>query len=518
MIPPTTNEAASFLADELRRLYRAGAPAAELREAGLQLVSTWPEAVRPSQTEVEKCAGFIAGPSAVVIPEPVAPPAFASERLLAERLAAGPLRQAMRYVTSGPDQGWRMWSGDCWAECQVAIPCPFAAEVHREVGNLLGSGLLDQRTTARQMETTASMRGVLAQVSAYPEVQLTPDDLDPPGMLPTVGGLLNLEGGVVVLDNDPTLSRFLRCAGVGYDPQATHPLWDEVAAHIASVPGGHVVQRFMGASLIGRPPDRKALFLVGAGGDGKSTLLRSCALALGGFATVVPAEGLAGDGRGGAHGHELLSGLAVARLAIATEVRANLDWPLVKVLTGGDPRATKRLHGRLMQIQPKAWLALATNEEPRPPDAATRDRCIVIRWTKPAESNPEIVALLGTPGPERNAYLRAVLRWMVDGCRAFQRDGLGVPDSARAEVEPVGLAGWFDSQVEAGAFLLGNGRTAFDELAAHARAWSQANGQDAPTDHMVGTFLAGRLPVKRRVIAGQKVRLYEVRVDRSGPE
>ncbi len=515
MIPHSTDEAAALLGDELRRLHRAGAQAAELLKAGLRLVTSWPEAVRPSSVEVEMCVGFIAGPSAVVIPEPVAAPAFASERLLAERLAAGPLRQSMRFVTSGPDAGWRAWSGDCWAECWDAIPRPFAAEIHREVGNLLGCGLLDQRTTARQMETTSSMRGVLAQVSAYPEVQLAPDDIDPPDMLPTVGGVLDLVSDVILV-NDPATSRFLRCAAVGYDPQATHPLWNDVIAHMGAITGAEVVQRFMGASMIGKPPDRKALFLVGSGGDGKSTLLRSCALALGGFATVVPAEGLAGEGRG-AHGHELLSGLAAARLAIATEVRSQLDWSLFKSLTGGDPRATKRLHGRLLQVQPRAWLALATNDEPRPPDSASRDRCIVMRWTKPADPNPEIVALLSTPGEERNVYLRAVLRWMVEGCHAFRREGLGVPDFARAETEPVGLAGWFDSRIEAKEFRLGGGCMPFEELAADARAWSQANGQEVPTDTAVGTFLSGRLPVHRRTCVGRKVRFYTVertRLDR----
>ena len=226
-VPFSKNEAGIILTDNLRRQFRAGIVGLHLRQAGLQMAAAWPETVRPSVEEIEKCVGYVSAPVAVIISEALPTPMFASERLLAERLSAGSLRQVMRYVTGGPDAGWRAWSGDSWAECRDAVPQPFAAEVHREVGNLLGGGLLDQRM-ARQMETTASMRGVLLQVSAYPQMQLDQGSIDPPGRLPTVGGLLDLEGAGSVDVSNPASSLFLRCAAVGYDPAATHELWDDV--------------------------------------------------------------------------------------------------------------------------------------------------------------------------------------------------------------------------------------------------------------------------------------------------
>ena len=127
-----------------------------------------------------------------------------------------------------------------------------------------------------------------------------------------------------------------------------------------------------------------------------------------------------------------------------------------------------------------------------------------------------IVALLATPGPERNGYLRACLRWLVEGCRAYQRDGLGVPDFARAELEPEGLAGWFDTQVEAGAIIVGRGVATFADLYADACRWAAEHGDEAPTEQAAGGFLGGRLAMKRRMVNGRKVATYTATIQVDG--
>jgi hypothetical protein len=439
--------------------------------------------------------------------------AFASERLLAERLASGPLRLALRFVPEGPAMGWRRWDGSTWAPSPEPVPVALAGAIHAEAGAMIAAGLLDLKT-ARALESTACMRAVLSQLQAREPMRFDMPGIDPPRSIATLGRLLDFDTGETQ-PATPDGPAFLHRCAVAYDPSATHPLWDSVAAHVAAMPAGDTVQRFLGASLVGIPPDRKLLVLTGAGGDGKGTLLRSCVAAAGGFGAVLPAEALSGDGRG-AHGHEILAALGVARLAYASEVPPDLDWPLLKALSGGDMRTTKRMHGRAYTVQPRVWLALTTNDEPRVPDAAAADRVLLIRWQKPAESDPDIVGIIATPGPERDAYLRSCFAWLVRGAADFLRDGLGVPDFARPAVEPEGLAGWWSDVLEAGDIRPGEGWSPLPPIRASAADWHGEHGQPAPTDTALGCFLRSRLACKREWRDGRRVLLYRAAVDTVG--
>jgi len=354
------------------------------------------------------------------------------------------------------------------------------------------------------------MRAILSQMQAREPMQFDPAQLDPPRKLATLGGLLDFQTGALATAT-PDGPAFLRRAAVAYAPAARHHLWEAVAEHVASIPGGDTVRRFLGASLVGIPPDRKLLVLVGTGGDGKGTLLRSCVAAVGGFGAVLPAEALAGGGRD-AHGHELLAALCEARLAYAAEVPPDLDWPLLKSLSGGDPRTTKRLHGRSFTAQPRIWLALASNDEPRVPDAAAADRVVLIRWHKPAEPDPAIVATIACPGDERDAYLRACLAWMVRGAADFLREGLGVPDFARPGVEPQGLAGWWAESTDHGILVPGQCWTPFAPLRDHAGRWHADHGASPPSDTALGSFLRTRVASRRALVNGSKVAQFLTRL------
>jgi len=439
---------------------------------------------------------------------------FVSERLLAQRLASGNLHSELRYMSEGPEQGWRRRVGCIWVPAPEPVPLPLSAAVHIEAGALINALVLDNKV-ARAMESTYSMKAILAQLQAHSSMRFATTQTDPPYYLATPVGVLDFKAGRMLPPN-PDGPAFLHGTAIAYDPVADHPLWTAVARHVASLPLGEVVHRYLGASLLGIPPDRKLLFLVGDGGDGKGTLLRSCVAAMGGFGSVLPVEALSGDGRG-AHGNELLSGLATARLAYASEVPPNLDWPLMKATSGGDPRTSKRMHSRSYTVQGRAWLALATNTAPRPPDQAAADRCIIIPWSKPEESDPDIVTILATPGADRDAYLRACLRWMVEGAAKYLADGLGVPDFARAKVEPEGLSAWLLEEMTAGNLTVGHGQTPLQPFADAAGRWHIDHGMETPTTTALGTFLRSRMASRRIQKDGHKITIYGASfVDRVG--
>ncbi len=200
------------------------------------------------------------------------PDDFASERLLAERLAQGPLQNQLRYLRDGPLAGWRQRDGSIWEPCPNPVPLPLAIAIHRTIGDLMEDGVLQPKDAAH-MERTAPMRGVLTQMQAYPSMHLDPATIDPPWFIAMPSGLWDFKAWRLIPAN-PQGPAFLNRTAVDYDPDARHPLFDAVAAHVQGIPGGETVQRFLGAMTIGLPPDRKLLSLLGAGGDGKGTLLR----------------------------------------------------------------------------------------------------------------------------------------------------------------------------------------------------------------------------------------------------
>ena len=132
---------------------------------------------------------------------------------------------------------------------------------------------------------------------------------------------------------------------------------------------------------------------------------------------------------------EDLARLAGARLVVSLEVDEGrrLAVGVLKALTGGDVVAVRFLYGRTFEFVPNFSLWLVANVRPRVPaeDGAVWRRVLEIPFVETipeSERDPEVKRRLCDPG-ESGA---AILAWLVDGCRAHQRDGLDVPEPVRA--------------------------------------------------------------------------------------
>jgi putative DNA primase/helicase len=167
--------------------------------------------------------------------------------------------------------------------------------------------------------------------------------------------------------------------------------------------------------------DRKLVWMRGPGCDGKTIFARVLTGALGDYAVALPAEAMVEGGRRGAHGHELVSGLPGARLAVASEVPSELDWPFLKAVSGGDVIASKRLHGRTYEVESNARLLCLSQQLPEFPygDQAAADRLAFIQLRPPAEPDPSIAEALAKPGEQRRRCCAAALSWMLRGCREY---------------------------------------------------------------------------------------------------
>jgi putative DNA primase/helicase len=137
---------------------------------------------------------------------------------------------------------------------------------------------------------------------------------------------------------------------------------------------------------------------------------------------------------------------------IESNAGAGLNEAVVKALTGGDTITARPMYGHLFSFVPTHKLRIATNHKPviAGIDDGIWRRIRLIPWTQKFSNDPADRG--AKPARPRDQLLRAlmaersgILNWLIRGCLAWQREGLGTaPDvdtatrAYRAESDPIG--------------------------------------------------------------------------------
>ncbi|CAN5814112.1 hypothetical protein BH23ACT4_BH23ACT4_03660 [soil metagenome] len=260
-------------------------------------------------------------------------------------------------------------------------------------------------------------------------VPLAFDQLDAdPWLLGVRNGVINLHTGEL-RDADPADLMTMQ-APVTYKADAECPRWDKAIAEWFPDPEVRAyVQRLTGSCLIGT--QREHLFVIhhGHGANGKGTYIRAVESVLGPYATT-PHLSLLVDDKNTQH-DTVKAQLFRTRLAVATETerRVRLREAQIKNLTGGDRILARRLYEDPWAFDPSHTLWLVTNHLPEIAgrDAGIWRRIRVIPWTATFTSNTDL---------DLDRELRnekpGILRWLVEGCRAYLEQGLAEPDAITA--------------------------------------------------------------------------------------
>jgi len=108
------------------------------------------------------------------------------------------------------------------------------------------------------------------------------------------------------------------------------------------------------------------------------------------------------------------------------------------------------------------------------------------------------------------AELSGILNWVIEGCLAWQTEGLGIPNEVREATsdyrEEMDLLGSFMSE----RCILNPGHeTPASELYAHYKAWCQANDEEPVTSNLFGRLLTERGLSKRKETTGAKRVIYK---------
>jgi P4 family phage/plasmid primase-like protien len=359
---------------------------------------------------------------------------------------------------------------------------------------------------AKAAESAARREAMLKLVRSEPPLPIAPNQLDAnPWLLNVANGTLDLRTGEL---RDHQRSDYItKIAPVEYDANAACPRWREF---LHEVTGGddtlaRFLQRLVGYSLTGLCIEHVLPILHGSGGNGKTTLLNILLALLGNDYAMKAAEDLL-LAKQRAHPTELAD-LFGKRFVVCSETNENRPFneALVKELTGGERIRARRMREDYWEFEPTHKIWLATNHKPTiaGTDYAIwrRIKLIPFEVQIPAERQDKNL-------PQRlHAELSGILTWAVEGCRGWQRDGLGEPERVtiatngyRSEMDQ--LAEWFaervvvvpDQEIPAG--------TLYDDYT----VWCVRHGEDKISQKRFGSRLVelgyqrGQCPSTRRTL------------------
>ena len=341
---------------------------------------------------------------------------------------------------------WYLWNGSHWAKNETRLAFTWARATAVE----LAAG---QDLKTRIAAGKAAFAGAVERFAqADPALAVTASAWDrDPWLLGTPSGTVDLRTGLL----RPAAMGDLICRATSVPPAdaAACPVFLNFMKEATGDDNDLLcfLQRWFGYCLTGITTEHALLFVYGPGGNGKGVLLQTVGGILGTYAATAAMDTFTAA-QGERHPTDLAM-LHGARLVMTTETEEGRAWAeaRIKALTGGDPITARFMRRDFFTYQPTFKLTISGNHRPtlRNVDDAARRRFNIVPFRyKPLAPDPRL--------PERlQAEWPGILRWMIDGCLAWQRDGLLRPTvvvEATAEYfeEQDILAQWIDDCCEVG--------------------------------------------------------------------
>lgn len=216
---------------------------------------------------------------------------------------------------------------------------------------------------------------------------------------------------------------------IEYTDNADCPLWQKFLDDIF---GGdkdliRYIQKAVGYSMTGDVSEQCVFFLYGTGRNGKSTFLDVLREIFGEYVSnIQPETIMVKNGMGNGINSDIAR-LKGARMVTTVEPNegVRINEGLIKQLTGDDAVTARKLYGNEFEFKPEFKLWMATNHKPiiRGTDDGIWRRIHMIPFT--VQIPPEKVDRQLKTKLERE--YPAILRWAVEGCLLWQREGLIQP-------------------------------------------------------------------------------------------
>ncbi len=411
-----------------------------------------------------------------------------------------------RYWRYCPAIGWLAYTGARWERDQLGQVMEAAKRTVRLMYEEAAAAEDETRRKdiskhARGSEAEHRLRAMVTLARSERGIPVRPEDLDADPMV------LNCRNGVIDLRTGERASHrpealLTKLAGVPYDPRAECPRWQRFLREIFEDDGELIayVQRVLGYALTGAVQEHVFLILYGSGANGKSTLIETIHTVMGDYATHTRSETFLQKK------HNPIP-LDVAALRGSRFVFANegnqgrrLDEGLIKSITGGDTITARFLHQNYFSFMPTFKLFLVTNHLPTitGTDEGIWRRVHPIRFNVTFATEDQDHTL-----PDQlRAEGQGILVWLVQGCLAWQREGLGDPLRVRTARQDYRacedqIGSFLDEQTVIG---LDEAVTAKDLYTSYGE-WAKASGE---TKEKVLSKRALGLALKERGFTGYR--------------
>lgn len=382
-------------------------------------------------------------PSNADDPEPL----YGTEHWLAFR-AVRAIGHKLRFVAA---QGrWYVWDGYLWqpdsaklAESEIN---EFLVTLSREI--VAQANTPEDRAAAAKLGKTFLTAQRAANIRKLLEsdkhISLRAESLDSDAWkLNTPSGIVDLRTGNVA----PCHPSALMSKATSVGPAPGVPVrW---LAFLHEACGGdeqmvRYLQKVAGYCLTGDTSQQEFWFVWGPGGNGKSIFLSTLQHILKSYATTATMSSLTASSQD-QHSTDIAM-LHGARLVTASETSSERRWHAerLKNLTGSEAVTARFMRQDNFVFTPQFKLLIAGNHQPglRDVDDGMRRRLRLVPFIiKPKVIDPHLFDALKQEAPK-------ILTWMIEGCLAWQREGMQTPDAVRAETQE-----YFEQEDSIGAFL-----------------------------------------------------------------
>jgi len=368
----------------------------------------------------------LAKPYTTATPPPRTPPpaaAMITEQSVMRDFATR-FKDQLRFNCSASN--WLVWTQHYWKIDPVARAFRWSLDLCRT----LPPGRVQQKVGfARAVETAARVQA---------EFATSQEEWDrDPWLLGTAQGVVDLRTGE--LRGGSPRDLISKIAATSPSDNADCPRWIAFL-NFALRENDAVIsflQRYAGYCLTGSVREECLVYLVGKGGTGKGTTTRTMQSIMGDYASSVPMSMFTDPGwRALEYYRAQLPG---RRLVIASEPEDGAIWneAFINELTGNDHLTGRHPRGIPFTFDPTHKIWMNGNSIPSlkgTPSGLTRRLCVVEFNRPPERADETLKEALRQEWP-------GIMRWMIEGCTAWQRHGL-VPPTAVKEAS----AEYFDLQ------------------------------------------------------------------------